>query len=236
MSDKTEFENWKQNYSNCLLDNQSLILEFELSDRQIGKKIKPTSLGITLFCGISLLILETLGNCLSFCIVWYEKFGMDSKKRTITNQLLSRMIMAFIFFNIFVMPLYFGSLLIFHSEFLKDFKIFFQNNLFKYLSNYFLNIDEFAYLIADFGFYRTGMHVLVTLAEMVIFKILYMYYWDKASKKIMYVKYFLWHSNLQHTYMSEDPIKVSKSGKQNSKFSHTPKKPTKFFTFFFPSL
>ena len=52
---------------------------------------------------------------------------------------------------------------------------FFQNHLFKYLSNYFLIIDEFAYLIADFGFYRTGMHVLVTLAEMVIFKILYMY-------------------------------------------------------------
>ena len=38
-----------------------------------------------------------------------------------------------------------------------------------------MNIGEFAYLIADFGFYRTGMHVLVTLAEMVIFKILYMY-------------------------------------------------------------
>ena len=38
-----------------------------------------------------------------------------------------------------------------------------------------MNTDEFAYLIADFGFYRTGMHVLVTLAEMVIFKILYMY-------------------------------------------------------------
>ena len=124
MSDKTEFENWKQNYSNCLLDNQSLILEFELSDRQIGKKIKPTSLGITLFCGISLLILETLGNCLSFCMVWYEKFGMDSKKRTITNQLLSRMIMVFIFFNIFFMPIYFGSLLIFHSEFLKISKSF----------------------------------------------------------------------------------------------------------------
>ena len=63
-------------------------------------------------------------------------------------------------------------------SFLNDFKMFFpffQNHLFKYLSNYFLIIDEFAYLIADFGFYRTGMHVLVTLAEMVIFKILYMY-------------------------------------------------------------
>ena len=117
MSDKTVFENWKQKYSNCLLDNQSLILEFDLSERQIGKKIKSTSLGITLFCGFSLLILETLGNCLLFFIVWYEKFGMDSKKRTITNQLLSRMIIARIFFNILFMPTYFGSLLLFPSEF-----------------------------------------------------------------------------------------------------------------------
>ena len=121
MSDKTEIGNWKHNDCNFLLDNQSLILEFELSDMQLGKKIKSTGLGITLFCGISLLILETLGNCLLFCMLWYEKFGMDSKKRTVTNQLLSRMIMAGIFFNIFFMPIYFSSLLLFHSEFLKLF-------------------------------------------------------------------------------------------------------------------
>ena len=121
MSDRTEFEIWKQNESNFLLNNQSLILEFELSNRQIEKKIKSTGLGLTLFCGISLLIMETLGNCLTFCILWYEKYGMDSKKRTITNQLLSRMIMAVIFFDIFFMPIYFGSLLLFHSEFFKGF-------------------------------------------------------------------------------------------------------------------
>ena len=121
MSEKTEFENWKQNDSNCLLDNQSMILEFELSDMQIGKQIKSSGLGVTLFCGILLLILETVGNCLSFCIFWYEKYVMDSKKRTITNQLLSRLQMAVIFFNIFFMPLYFGSILLFHSEFFKGF-------------------------------------------------------------------------------------------------------------------
>ena len=118
MSDKTEFENWKQNDSNCLLDNQSLILEFELSDRQIVKKIESTGLELTLFCGISLLILETLGNCLSFCIVWYEKFGMDSKKRTITNQLFSRMILALMIFNIFIMPMHFVGFWIPFSKYL----------------------------------------------------------------------------------------------------------------------
>ena len=121
MSDKTEFENWKQNDSNCLLYNLSLILEFELSDRQIGKKIKSTGLGITLFCGISLLILETLGNCLLFCMLWYEKFGMDAKKRTVTNQLLSRMICALIFFNIFFMPLFYGSNFISYGKYFQGF-------------------------------------------------------------------------------------------------------------------
>ena len=36
-------------------------------------------------------------------------------------------------------------------------------------------IDEYAYLIAEFGFYRILMHILLTLTEMVIFKIVYMF-------------------------------------------------------------
>ena len=121
MSDKTEFENWKQNDSDCLLHNLSLILEFELSDKQFGKKIKSTGLGITLFCGISLLILETLGNCLLFCMLWYEKYGMDDKKRTVTNQLLSRMIFTLILFNMIFMPLFFGLLMTPYSEYYHGF-------------------------------------------------------------------------------------------------------------------
>ena len=38
-----------------------------------------------------------------------------------------------------------------------------------------MDVDEFTYLIAECGFYRIIMHVLLTLAEMVIFKILYLY-------------------------------------------------------------
>ena len=114
----TEFENGKLNDSNGILDNQSMVLEFALFDTKI-KKYLSIGLGLKVFLVILLLILETLGNCLLFCMLWYEKFGMDSKKRTVTNQLLSRMIMAGIFFNIFFMPIYFGSLLLFHSEFFK---------------------------------------------------------------------------------------------------------------------
>ena len=120
-SNHTTFENQKQNDRNALLDNQSIIFDFALFDKKNEQKImfmfEQTGLGLKVFLGISLLIMETLGNYLLFCMVWYEKFGMDSKKRTITNQLLSRMILALIFFNIFFMPLFFGAFLIPYSEY-----------------------------------------------------------------------------------------------------------------------
>ena len=119
---QTEFESQKQDESNDMLDNQLMILEFA----PFAKKIvlfDQQSLGIKLFLGILLVIMETLGNYLLFCMVWYEKFGMDSKKRTVTNQLLSRLIFALIFFNIFFMPLIFGALLIPYSEYFQGFYV-----------------------------------------------------------------------------------------------------------------
>ena len=120
----SEFENGKLNDGNGLLDNQSMILEFALFDMKI-KKYLSIGLGLKVFLLILLLIMETLGNYLLFCMVWYETFGMDSKKRTITNQLLSRMILALIFFNIVFMPFYFcGFFVPFGSPlFLNDFVI-----------------------------------------------------------------------------------------------------------------
>ena len=115
-----------QNDSNDLRNKLSLIVEFSLFDRKIETKLLSTGLGITVFFGFLLLIMETLGNFLLFCMVWYEKFGMDSKKRTITNQLLSRMIVPLIVFNIFFMPLHFGALFIPFSEYFQDFTSFFK--------------------------------------------------------------------------------------------------------------
>ena len=113
----------RQNDSNYLLNNKSMILEFALVDRKIGEILIKTDLGLKVFFGMLLLIMETLGNYLLFCMVWYEKFGMDSKKRTVTNQLLSRMIFALISFNIFFMPLFFGALLIPYSEYFQGFYV-----------------------------------------------------------------------------------------------------------------
>ena len=132
----TEFENGRHNDSNGILNNQTMTLEFALLDGKIEKKSISTSLGIKVFFSVLLLILETLGNCLLFCIVWYEKFGMDSKKRTITNQLLTRMLLALILFNIFFMPLYFVGILIPLSEYFKELYDYLDNKL-RYLHSIF---------------------------------------------------------------------------------------------------
>ena len=120
---QTGFKNVRQNDSNYLLNNQSMILEFTLFDRKIGEILIKTDLGLKVFFGMLLLIMETLGNYLLFCMVWYEKFGMDSKKRTVTNQLLSTLIFALMVFNIFFMPLFFGALLIPYSEYFQGFYV-----------------------------------------------------------------------------------------------------------------
>ena len=123
-SNHTKFENDEQNDRNALLDNQSIMLDFALFDKRNEQKImfmfEQAGLGLKVFVGISLLIMETLGNYLLFCMVWYEKNGMDSKKRTITNQLLTRMVLALILFNISFMPLYFVGILIPLSEYFKE--------------------------------------------------------------------------------------------------------------------
>ena len=183
----TEFENGKLNDSNGLLDNQSMVLEFALFDRKIVKIIASTSLGMKVVFGISLLILETLGNCLLFCMVLYEKFGMDSKKRTITNQLLSRMILALIFFNIFFMPIYFFGFLIPFSKYFQQFYEWSICSNITFNVTFWLDYYPF-HVIGDFGFYRIFTHILLTLAEMVIFKILYMY---KFSMIVALDEYFL---------------------------------------------
>ena len=120
MCDILQFENGSQNDINYIVYNQSIMIEVVLFDMP-GKDLEASGLGLKVFLGILLLIMETIGNYLLFCMVWYEKFGMDSKKRTINNQLLSRMILVLIFYNIFFMPLFFGAFLIPYSEYFQVF-------------------------------------------------------------------------------------------------------------------
>ena len=83
MFDHTTFENEKQNERTALLDNQSIILDFALFDQKNEQKImfmfEQTGLGLKVFVGISLLIMETLGN--------YLWFGVKSLEWIIKNAL-----------------------------------------------------------------------------------------------------------------------------------------------------
>jgi hypothetical protein len=51
------------------------------------------------------LIVEIPGNLLLFAIISYEKYGMDSQKRTVINQLLSSVCISFIIQNVIVVPI-----------------------------------------------------------------------------------------------------------------------------------
>ena len=51
------------------------------------------------------LIVEILGNFLLLSMIFYEKYGMDSQKRTVTNQLLSSICVSFIVHNVIAMPI-----------------------------------------------------------------------------------------------------------------------------------
>ena len=62
-------------------------------------------LQLKIFFGILFFVVETLGNFLLFCLIIYEKYGMDGQKRTATNQLLSGLCCSVIFFNVGILPL-----------------------------------------------------------------------------------------------------------------------------------
>ena len=99
-----DFQNGELDES-CNLTNHLSIAVHLIS---IGKQDGPIPglhSGLVILLVILLIILETLGNFLLICMIYYEKNGMDSKKRTITNMLLSRMISVQILYNIFFMPL-----------------------------------------------------------------------------------------------------------------------------------
>ena len=51
------------------------------------------------------LIVEIPGNFLLLSMITYEKYGMDSQKRTVTNQLLSSICISFIVHNVIAMPI-----------------------------------------------------------------------------------------------------------------------------------
>ena len=66
-------------------------------------KYNPT-IPVKVLYAILFLIVETIGNFLLYCMIIYEKYGMDSQKRTVTNQLLSSICGCRILCNFIIIP------------------------------------------------------------------------------------------------------------------------------------
>ena len=67
-------------------------INFVTLPRKVHVPLQPETIA---FYIVFLVMLETVGNFLLYCIIVYEKYGMDTQKRTLTNQLLRCEIFGF---------------------------------------------------------------------------------------------------------------------------------------------
>ena len=98
-----EIQIFESNNRSEFVENFGNAINFVTEPRKMPDPLQPETI---VFYIVFLVMLETVGNFLLFCIFVYEKYGMDTQKRTLTNQLLSMMILVQIFCNIFIMPIY----------------------------------------------------------------------------------------------------------------------------------
>ena len=93
MEHKSSFINESTN------NNDSIIRMLKLEDAFFQNRPIFIGLGITLF-----ILIEVIGNGSLMTMIIYEKCGMDNKKRTANNQLLSSLCKASIFCNVSIYP------------------------------------------------------------------------------------------------------------------------------------
>ena len=79
--------------------NDSIIKMLKPEENVIQDKPIFIGLGITLF-----ILIEVIGNGSLLTMIIYEKYGMDIKKRTVNNQLLSSLCKASMFCNVSIYP------------------------------------------------------------------------------------------------------------------------------------
>jgi magnesium-transporting ATPase (P-type) len=92
---------------NVLTDKTCHIMEmfsFDEHRSMVLKYPKPSAQMLALYVFL-FLIVEVLGNFLLLSMIAYEKYGMDSQKRTVTNQLLSNICACFVIQNVIVIPI-----------------------------------------------------------------------------------------------------------------------------------
>ena len=96
------------------VENFNIVENFTLHQHTV-REYSP-SLQMLVFVVVTFLLVETVGNFLLFCMIIYEKYGMDSQKRTVTNQLLSSICVNVIGFNCVFMTLGTVNQLVFQSK------------------------------------------------------------------------------------------------------------------------
>ena len=92
---------------NNIISNKTfhLMENVSLDEHNINVSIPVPSAEIIMFYVFLFLIVEILGNFLLLSMITYEKYGMDSQKRTVTNQLLSSICISFMIQNVVAMPI-----------------------------------------------------------------------------------------------------------------------------------
>ena len=91
------------NDSVSFAENFSIVLNVTIQEKYCITYIPDP--GLLALYVVLFLTVQTVGNFLLICMILHEKYGMDAQKRTIANQLLTRMLIVQIFFNVFIMPL-----------------------------------------------------------------------------------------------------------------------------------
>ena len=85
-----------------------LMENVSLDENSINLSIPAPSAAMMTFYIFTFLIVEIPGNFLLLSIIIFEKYGLDSQKRTVTNQLLSNICYCHAHFDV---PSYLSSVL-----------------------------------------------------------------------------------------------------------------------------
>ena len=102
---KMDFNSTSKEYNIVTNKTFHLMENVSLDEKSINVNNPASSAIMMTFYIFLFLIVETLGNFLLLSMITYEKYGMDSQKRTVTNQLLSSICVSFIIHNAIVMPI-----------------------------------------------------------------------------------------------------------------------------------
>ena len=86
-------------FNNTTSTNNVSIIEMTKQQEIIRDRPIFIVIGITLF-----VLIEVIGNGSLLTMIIYEKYGMDIKKRTVNNQLLSSLCKGSVFCNVLIYP------------------------------------------------------------------------------------------------------------------------------------